>query len=75
MGDTEFVTKVECLTQHREMDQKINDEVDKIRCETKEDIAKIYEKIDKMFYALVALVITSLVSIGLTLLSLWAGKL
>ena len=70
MGDAEYVTKVECLTQHRQMDEKINGEVEAIRREVKSDIEKVYAKIDRLFYAGVGLIITSMISIGLTLFSL-----
>jgi len=67
MGDAEFVTKVECITMHRQQDQKVNDEVEKLRTEFDAKIERIYEKIDRVFWAAIALLITSLVSIVLFL--------
>ena len=70
MGDSEFVTKVECLTQHRQMDQKINDEAEKIRKETQDKIDAVYSRLNSLYNAGIVLIITSLISIILTLFNL-----
>jgi len=70
MGDSEFVTKVECLTQHRQMDQKLNEEIENLRKETDTKIAAVYSRLNSLYNAGVALIITSLISIVLTLFSL-----
>lgn len=71
MGDSEtYVTKVECLTQHRMMDQKINDEIENLRKETDVKIAAVYSRLNSLYNAGVALIVTSLISIVLTLFSM-----
>ena len=67
MGDAELVTKVECLTMHRQQDQKMNDEIEKIRTEFDCKLDKVYEKIDSLIKIGVGILITSLVSIILFL--------
>ena len=75
MGDSEFVTKLDCSKAHRELDNQINDAICGLRLEYRTELEKVYSKIDRLFWAGIALVITSLVSICLTLFSLWAGRL
>jgi tetrahydromethanopterin S-methyltransferase subunit G len=67
MGDSELVTKFECVTMHRQQDQKINDEVEKIRKDFDDKLDKVYEKIDSLIKIGIGILITSLVSIILFL--------
>jgi len=67
MGDSELVTKTECLTMHRNQDQKLNDEITGLRKEFDGKIDKVYDKIDSLIKIGIGILITSLVSIILFL--------
>jgi hypothetical protein len=75
MGDAEFMTRTECAIQHRDTDNKINAVANELRQESKDDLQKVYDKLDRLFYAGAGLIVTSLISIALTLFSLlWNSK-